>query len=63
MQGRTRVGEGKKDTVGWDVVEWDIGTCRDATVMIEEKRTLHERTRDVTQGSKDETCKGGNIEK
>ena len=41
----SRVGEGKKGTEGWDVIEWDIGTCRDATMMIGENRTLRERKR------------------
>ena len=40
--------------MGWDVAEWVIGTCRGA--MIAEKRTLHERTREVTQGRGDEPC-------
>ena len=52
-----------EDTVAWDVVEWDIGACGGATVMIGEKRTLHERTREVTQGRRDEACGGDNIEK
>ena len=51
---RTRGDGGKKDTVGWDVAEWVIGTCRGA--MIAEKRTLHESTREVTQCRRDEPC-------
>ena len=39
-----RVDQDKEDS-GLDVVEWGIGTCRGATEMIEENRTLHERTR------------------
>ena len=41
----------------------DIGTCRDAAVMEEEKRTLHERTREVTQGWGGEPCGGDNSAK
>ena len=43
-------------------IEWDIGTCMVVTV-IGEKRALHERTREITQGWRDETCGGDNIEK
>ena len=49
--------------MGWDVIEWDIVTCRDTTVMVGEKRTLDERTREVTQGWRDEPCGGDNSEK
>ena len=49
--------------MGWDVVEWGMGTCRDVTVMIEGKMTLHERAREVTQGRRDEPCGGDNFEK